>query len=1235
MTPARLRLAALRPAILLVAALVVPAPASALMQSPEARLADSAIDSGDPVVALAAVVGLSERARWMTPEAQAELLESIAAALPHGDARTLALLLRAHALAGQGRDVSHGIARQLGFVDRWAVLGPFANEGMAAMDQPLAPELEGFDPDGSWEGRFVPVGWQLIDGVAAPGHVDLSTRIRPTDAAVLYAATDLVNVRPIRATIHLAVEGAWRLWVNGEPVAARDDDLGEGPLRDRVDVTLAGGRNRVLLKVGNDEGATGFHFRITDTVGQSIPMLGVEWPRPHGEAVRQTADWPAPSGLADRIRDHLEPPVDEDGEDESAGASPTAEQLVSAAIVLRRLQPRDPAEPWERWRERAIEAPDLDAVGRAHLAGTYSEQWRRVALLEEAAREGDPWILAAHIAAIFDQMGAERVQTGRDLLDGLLARHPTMVEARFLEARLLRLAGMYWTAWDRLHALHRDAPGLPAVERTLHEWSLDVRRDELLPELLGNAMARQPWSLTQAALLVELHLAGGDVDAARAVIEALGRQRPDDPDVLLLSASAARASGDLGAALHAVDEAARLRPGDPDIHARRGRLLVESGDRMAAAAAFDDALVRAPQAASIRRWRDRLDPGTEQFYAEWQLDDAEIRELAGRADVSEGDFTWLVDQRMVHVYRNGLATTWNQRAALVHNRVGLDSLRSTTLWYTPDAEIVEVTNVRILRPDGRVVEAHDSRDAAMGTGPSAIYYDVRSRSLTFPALELGDILVYEYRVSDIAYRNLFDDYFGDTFMVQDHAARLLVRYGLLGPAGRSFHFNDEHLRLAELTVEDRGDQRLHALVARDVPRVPRESWAPGPSELFEMISVSTFGDWDSLADWYWNLIREQLVTNSTMEREVARLVEGRETVEEQVAAIHNFVVRNIRYVALPFGIHGYKPYRTSDCLNRRFGDCKDTAALMKVMLELAGIPSEIVLIRTRDLGRVHGEPPSLSVFNHAILYVPGLDLYLDGTAGHWGSRETPALNQAASALIVHDGRGGTFLEAPLLPASANRITSEMDLDLTAVLAGTGEASGVVTSTHTGEFAAPFRRRWEADDRRRERYQEQLSRSIAGVRVIDATFGALDDIEAPATVTAHVEGGEWVRLSDTEATLRPFGPLRSAWTQRYAASAERRLPLELEYPWRIEEHRQISLPVGMEIRAGLGVAEVRSAFGVARRTVELGEAGLEATLVIELDVLRVTPEEYPDFRAFLQDADRLIDQPVRIARDGGA
>src|SRR5205085_52801 len=151
----------------------------------------------------------------------------------------------------------------------------------------------------------------------------------------------------------------------------------------------------------------------------------------------------------------------------------------------------------------------------------------------------------------------------------------------------------------------------------------------------------------------------------------------------------------------------------------------------------------------------------------------------------------------------------------------------------------------------------------------------------------------------------------------------------------------------------------------------------------------------------------------------AEAVKGLTSLQAKVQAIHKLVIQGTRYVALEFGIHGYKPYRVSQVLSRRFGDCKDKASLMVAMLKAVGVDAQIVLLRTRRGGELDPSPASLAVFDHAIAYVPTLNMYLDGTAEFSGMNELPHQDQATMALRVWPG-GSQLVTTPILPSQTNR-----------------------------------------------------------------------------------------------------------------------------------------------------------------------------------------------------------------------
>src|SRR5207248_195802 len=98
---------------------------------------------------------------------------------------------------------------------------------------------------------------------------------------------------------------------------------------------------------------------------------------------------------------------------------------------------------------------------------------------------------------------------------------------------------------------------------------------------------------------------------------------------------------------------------------------------------------------------------------------------------------------------------------------------------------------------------------------------------------------------------------------------------------------------------------------------------------------------------------------------------------------------------------------------RRFGDCKDKASLMIALLRAAGIRAELALVRTRRIGEVAPGTASVAIFNHAIVYLPQHDLWLDGTAEYAGARELPLDDQGATAFTVGSEGSAALRHIPM------------------------------------------------------------------------------------------------------------------------------------------------------------------------------------------------------------------------------
>ena len=1171
------------------------------------RLAEDARATGP--LAVAAVLEMGSLRDWIADDVALAEYRALADDASDLTVEAVADYATARILHRQGRFAeADAVGDEMGFVDAWALIGPFPNEGMSGLTERFAPETDGMF-DGPVDGKVEPVAWRGIDEPFETGYFAASDFARPAHSAAVYVATQFELDDDVDGWLSLAVDGAYRVWIDGQPVAEQPDHLGGFLLRDAVPVQLDDGRHTLLIKIAGIDGLLGLHARLLDGDGRPVMTeFAVPSELPTAE---QSDEWARPETVASLFDADL--------------TEGTPDELAAAAYATQAFQPADPTEPWRHFVERAS-AGEPSARGLLRLAAVATEDWRRADLATRAVALDPSPLHVANLARIrSSQMGLSSMMEAASLLrrftpDERPLSATVLLAAMFSEFRFGR------SALDLLLELGEPHELPIGVHRAVLDRMVSAGREDMSVGVLQPFLTRDVSAVGfYDDLFLALRAAGRESEFW-AWFDALEGRTTQRPDTARDAAWLRNASGDPAGAAATLDDAIARCPGDADLWIARGQHRLRQNLTAPAADDFERALALRPQDADVREMLASLRPAREQFYDGLRLTDDQV--LARMPEgASDAAYTRLVDQHVTRVFPNGLGSSYVQQAYLVHTRSGADELRRLSLVYTPGAESVEVLRASVIKPDGARIEVVDISDFGGDSGPASVYYDVRMRTVDFSQLEEGDVLIYEYIQSDVAAQNIFDDYFGDLWFVEDYVPTMYSRYILQIPVERELFVGgtvDEDAWIER--VED--GLRIVELTREDVPALPREEAAPGALELFEHASVSTYEDWPSLADWYWSLVEDQLVTGPAITETVETLIEGAQTRREMVSRIYGYVVRNTRYVGLEFGIHGYKPYRTTDCFSRRFGDCKDTASLMKVMLGVAGIESHLVLVRTSDLGRALDYPPSLAIFNHVITYVPEFDLYLDGTAGFSGSNELPTADQGATAVIVRDGEGGEYVTIPVAPAATNVVSRSFEVDLT----GDGAAGRAVFES-SGAFASAPRVQFDADAGRARLLERELARTATGVSLVEHSVSDLTDIETPVRIEMDFVGGEWAVRQDTGWVIRPAGRSSDLGNQ-YAGPLSRTQPLEFEHPFVYHYDAEIRVPpdwVSIDVPPP---REQTTDFGAYSITTTWEEGVLTTSLRFELGVSRVEPDEYGAFRDFVHSADEAFDRVVRF-RVGGA
>jgi tetratricopeptide (TPR) repeat protein len=1146
--------------------------------------------------------------------------------------------------------------RKLGFVGGWWVLGPFDDEGRRGFDAVLPAEKR-VDLGARYPGKVREVAWRPVPAEATvEGFVHLGVAVSPTRDVVALAQAVVEAPRDERVQLWLGATGPAKVWVNG---ALALSDRGQHPAR--LDqrgawVSLRRGPNRILVKLANGEGRMGFLLRLADARGDGRALAAGD---PAAPGLAKAAG-PAPAAIPGAVAQL------ERAAAAARGGRAEAEARLALALALDERRSAD-ASLGRAAAEarRATELAPRWVAARLVAARLEDDRGRRRAQLDAALAlaPDDPEVLAG---LADDELDRDRPHPAVRLLERAVRAAPGFAAARVAHAEALARAGLDVRGGQEAVALARALPTVPAAVRAAARAARRLGRVEEAGGRLRTLLALRFDDREARGALVQLLLDRGDVDGAVGLASEGLRLDPSDLDARLALADLLAANGRAAEAEEQYATALRIAPDDAEPLARRGRARLAAGRAGDAKADLERALELRPQSPELKELVRSLEPARERFERPYAVDAAALARSA--PPFAEGeDAVILAHVQVTRVFRSGLAATYEQLVVKVANARGADAFRRRAIGWDPSRQEVKVERARIHRPDGSVVDAHDESESSASEPWYRLYYDTRARTLSFPTLAPGDVLELAWRVEDVAKENLLADSYGDVSVVDDSARVLRFDRVVLVPEGRPLY---AHVPAGVARTERKLDGGVveHRFVARDVPRIVPEPGMPGWSEVARFVHVSTFASWDEVARFYWGLVHEQLQPSEEIRRTAAQIAEealrgvpppaprgeGRggpgaapprprngngivpasltppaggwdpATRRLLVSAAYGFVVAQTRYVGLEFGIHGYKPYRVDDVLRRRFGDCKDKASLMHALLEAMGIDSRLVLLRMRRLGSIPESPASLAVFNHAILYVPDLDLFLDGTATFTGSRELPGEDRGAVALVVNPGAPPRFLTVPEARPEDNVVESRFEIRL----APDGGAKVHGASRVSGAQAPSYRSAYLSEHDRRAQLEKAFNRTFPGLRVQQMTVSDLSRLEEDVRLDFTLEVGRYAQPDAGGLRFGPFGG-GAGYLESYASLSERRLPLVLGEPGVTRFEYRYALPPGWtvaELPEDAAGAVPEAEFAVRHR-VEGAEVVVSGHVTFKAG--RVSPERYPAFRALLGQLDRAFARRLRI------
>lgn len=1169
-------------------------------------------------VALAKVDALSRLSEWVPREDYAARIDAAAKAAK--DPRVAFVLHQKAAWAyGELRDKRYGadgmkgpLSKQ-GCVLDWEIVGPFDNPSNEGFNAALGPELGEVGP---YPGKLVDVDWRDLGRQQRYCEFSLNRSVQPSTAAVTYLGTTLSVKKAQSGLLMLGANGTYKVWLNGELIAMRDLDTGLHVDGDSWPLKLKKGENHLLVKLGStQDGGLAIVARLADRNMQPL-QFGTQ-------AEHKLLAAKAGTPREDPRALHLQV--------EGNAKKLTGNPAVWNAWYWRSVAWQNASVPWRDVGERLLEKPDaLGAREHALMSELFEEYWRQAEIVNAAAERAptDPWVMVRVAAQLELSLAEPDKLKARHVYANTAKKHPRFLVATIYLSDWFKSVGFTERALAVLESVKDERrmriPAFATRYVSLHRSVGNLKRsEELETEAWGVTYVSSGYLWNHVRDLAQ----AGKVDEAIELVDEYLEFLPSSHYAMFKRAELIRSQGNIDGALEIYDALIEDAPGDPDTYEAKARLLLQKDRQDEALAAYREAQKQRPQDQELRDFIAFLEPEKNRQFEPWL--ETNPRAIASDFPPSPFSYDTLVDNSVTFVSKNGLASTVFQRVDRVLNPEGVDAVQAHRASYQMGDEVAEVLAVRVHKPDGSISEDYDQWDSGNTRKASTTYNDSGALTMRANDVEVGDLVEFRYRVSQVANENFRGDYFGDIAYLQGGRPIALQRYAVVYPDNWELHFRVpklEHERVdnADPTGKPPIDGfRSTAFVMRNVKHVESDRSQPGFSDVYDYLLVSNKKTYNEIGKWWWNLVQEQLIVDEPIRKKVAELTKGLTKPDAKVAAIHNYVVKNTRYLHVGLGIHGWKPYRTSTCFRNRYGDCKDKASLLKVMLEEAGIKANLVLVRTRRLGTVDESPASMHIFNHAITYVPSMDLYLDGTAEFNGTTELTTMDQGAQALIVEDGGDARIVTLPIDPAKANVMRTVLEIDLSK---DEPVARGKITAS--GANAVYFRQSLEDPERRDEALEKQLADEFPGAKLVDAEYRNLSELEKPTEIDFTMKGGQLLRENGERKFVFPVGRPKSL-LDAYAKRSTRTQDLQIRVPFTNQTQIRYRLGPAKKFGPTPANSNKKSKFGSLDIDYKKDGEDLVVDVTYTIDTARVSVEDYPEFRRFMADVTAALNDSIAV------
>lgn len=430
----------------------------------------------------------------------------------------------------------------------------------------------------------------------------------------------------------------------------------------------------------------------------------------------------------------------------------------------------------------------------------------------------------------------------------------------------------------------------------------------------------------------------------------------------------------------------------------------------------------------------------------------------------------------------------------VNTEFGLYEVGQPTVVYHPWYENRPTIKARVYNGGDTYDVSEELIQESVLKQQGPVYSETRILHLPVERITVGTVL--ELEISRTQHRPLFDDGVSliHNYYPSAETSELFVSFTYPDTTRFRFVRVGPRPQLIEQSTATNDGMKTVILTGTNLsPRTIHFSDRQPNSLSHPFAVLSTGKNWQSVASAYDAIVTDQIKTlDKTV---VSTLIDTNKTETEIVRAALTFVNDNIRYISNDLGQSTYTPDAPDAVLSRKYGDCKDQAALLVAMLRASGIQAHIALLSINTV--LPPKSPGLGGFDHAVVYVPNDELWIDPTQDSYDIQNIPLSLQGKLALVV-DRNTNDLVQIPFSTESDNSLVKRTEVYFRDAGAGRVEEERVIRGAMYETLASNEDRIKDQGRKREKQLLGSIVQETIDIQREDSearTFHIFDDAKA--------------------------------------------------------------------------------------------------------------------------------------------